>query len=217
MKIRLVIFDFDGTIGDTRRNIVMTMQQTMKECGLPVLDEATCCTTIGMPLRQCFTHILPNLTSKEADLCVETYERVFAENLKKVQPEIFPHVREVLFTLQQEGIQMAIASSRSSESLIGFLRAMNIADYFSCVLGAEDVSRPKPAPEPVLTILSRLGKAADETMVVGDMPVDVQMGANSGAHTCIVTFGNATPNQIEEAGAEFIIDEMSQLVPLIDM
>ena len=57
--MKLLIFDFDGTIGDTAGLIITTMQQTMRALELPVLPPATCATTIGLPLTQCFTHILP--------------------------------------------------------------------------------------------------------------------------------------------------------------
>ena len=59
MNIRLIIFDFDGTLGDTRRNIVMTLQQTMQEKHLPVLDEKQCAATIGLTLKDSFKTLFP--------------------------------------------------------------------------------------------------------------------------------------------------------------
>ena len=52
--IRLVVFDFDGTLGDTRRNIVLTMQDTLRRLGLPLAGEEECAATIGLPLPECF-------------------------------------------------------------------------------------------------------------------------------------------------------------------
>lgn len=113
MNIRLIIFDFDGTLGDTRRNIVMTLQQAMQEMHLPVIGEAQCAATIGLTLKNSFKTLFPQLTDEEA----------------------------------------------------------------------EDVTKPKPDPEPVLKTLSALGFAADATLVVGDMPVDILMGRNAGTRT----------------------------------
>ena len=56
--IRLIIFDFDGTLGDTRRNILLTMRQTLEELSLPVASEEECAATIGLPLRDCFLQLL---------------------------------------------------------------------------------------------------------------------------------------------------------------
>ena len=115
MSIKLIIFDFDGTLGDTRRNIVTTMQMAIKELQLPERSEAEW---------------------KEA----------------------------------------------------------------------------KPKPEPVLKTLAAMQFAANETLVVGDMAVDILMGYNAGAKTCGVTWGNGSREELKEAGADFIIDRMEDLL-----
>ena len=212
MNIRLIIFDFDGTLGDTRRNIVMTLQQTMRELRLPVVDEQTCAATIGLTLKDSFKHLFPHLTDGQADVCTETYRRLFDVNKKTLVPELFPHVSETLHTLHQRGLCLTIASSRSSASLREFLGDMGIAGYFSYIVGAEEVRHPKPDPEPVLLTLQALNAQAGETLVVGDMPVDVLMGKGAGAHTCAVTYGNASRAQLEVAGADFLIDDMAELL-----
>lgn len=215
MNIRLIIFDFDGTLGDTRRNIVMTLQQTMQEMHLPVIDEARCAATIGLTLKDSFKTLFPQLTDEEAEECAATYRRIFEVNKKKMVPQLFPHVAETLAELQQRGITMSVASSRSNASLRGFLKDMGIEDCISYIVGAEDVASPKPDPEPVLKTLEALNIPASETLVVGDMPVDILMGRNAGTRTCGATYGNASRQQLEEASADFIIDDMVELVNII--
>ena len=72
--------------------------------------------------------------------------------------------------------------------------------------------KAKPDPEPVLNTLSALGFKASETLVVGDMNVDILMGKNAGAKTCGVTYGNGTKEELEEAGADYIIDSFDELI-----
>jgi phosphoglycolate phosphatase len=86
MNIRLVIFDFDGTMADTRHNIVLTMQRVMRELGMPVADEETCASTIGLPLKDCFRKIFPELTDDGAEHCAETYRQIFFANAKSLVP-----------------------------------------------------------------------------------------------------------------------------------
>lgn len=211
MNIRLIIFDFDGTLGDTRRHIVTTLRQTMRELHLPIVDEQTCAATIGLTLKDGFMHLFPDLTEHQANECVDTYRRLFNENKKTMRPTLFPHVSETLRELHKQGFRLTVASSRSSASLREFLSDMGIADCFCYIVGAEEVCRPKPDPEPVLMTLHALGALAEETLVVGDMPVDMLMGKGAGTHTCGVTYGNANRAQLEEAGADFIIDDMAEL------
>lgn len=215
MNIRLIIFDFDGTLGDTRRNIVMTLQQTMQEMHLPVIDEARCAATIGLTLKDSFKTLFPQLTDEETEECAATYRRIFEVNKKKMAPQLFPHVAETLAELQRRGFTMTVASSRNTTSLRGFLKDMDIQQFISYVLGAEDVTKPKPDPEPVLKTLETLNIPASEALVVGDMPVDILMGRNAGTRTCGVTYGNASRQQLEKAGVDFVIDDMEELITTI--
>jgi phosphoglycolate phosphatase-like HAD superfamily hydrolase len=92
---------------------------------------------------------------------------------------------------------------------------MGVAEYFSYVIGADSVTHAKPNPEPVLKTLSDLGFRPEEALVVGDMPVDILMGKGAGAATCGVTYGNASREALTAAGADFIIDEFSQLKAIL--
>ena len=214
-NIKLVIFDFDGTMADTRHNIVLTMQRVMRELGMSVADEETCASTIGLPLKDCFRKIFPELTDDGAEHCAETYRQIFFANAKDLVPNMFPHVQETIDLLYARGIKMAIASSRTSASLHGFIREMHLMDKIAMVVGSDEVSHHKPHPEPVNVILSALNVPASETLVVGDMPVDILMGAAAGTHTCAVTYGNASAEELSAAGAEFLIDDMGKLGTLV--
>ena len=212
MSIKLIIFDFDGTLGDTRRNIVMTMQMTIKEMQLPERSEAECASTIGLPLAGCFRTLFSDIQDELIPRCAETYRRIFNENLQKITPEAFPGVVKTLKTLKEQGLVLTIASSRSRHSLIELTHNMCIADYISYFIGADDVKEAKPKPEPVLNTLAAMHFDASETLVVGDMAVDIQMGFNAGTKTCGVTWGNGSREELTEAGADYIIDRMEELI-----
>ena len=215
MDIKLIIFDFDGTLGDTRRNIVTTMQMVIKELQLPERTEAECAATIGLPLAGCFRALFPDIQDELIPRCAETYRRIFDENLQKIKPEAFPGVVKTLKTLKEQGIALTIASSRSRNSLTELTRDMGIADFISYLIGADDVKEAKPKPEPVLKTLTAMHNTASETLVVGDMAVDILMGSNAGAMTCGVTWGNGSREELEGAGANFIIDRMEDILGIL--
>ena len=215
MSKGLIIFDFDGTLGDTRRNIVTTMQMTIAELHLPNRSEEECAATIGLPLAGCFKTLFPDIQDELIPRCAETYRRFFHENLKTIHPEAFPAVVETLSILHQKGFVLTIASSRSRNSLMELTQNMGIADYISYILGADDVKEAKPNPEPVLKTLAEMSFDAAETLVVCDMAVDIQMGANAGAKTCGVTYGNGTKRELEEARADYIINSIDELIGIM--
>ena len=118
--------------------------------------------------------------------------------------------------LHQIGLTLTIASSRSRNSLTELTRNMGISDYISYILGADDVKEAKPKPEPVLKTLVDMHFDAGETLVVGDMAVDIQMGANAGTKTCGVTWGNGSREELAAAGATFIIDRIEDLIEIVN-
>ena len=212
MSKGLIIFDFDGTLGNTKRNIVTTMQMTINELQLPYRSEDECASTIGLPLAGCFKTMFPDLEESFISRCAETYRRIFNENLLTIKPEAFPGVVATLSALKEQGYTLTIASSRSRNSLKELTYDMGIADYISYILGADDVKEAKPKPEPVLKTLADMHFNAGETLVVGDMAVDILMGTNAGAKTCGVTWGNGSREELENAGADLIIDHASDLI-----
>lgn len=212
--VRLVIFDFDGTLGDTRQNIIITLQRTMRIMGLEVRDEATCAATIGLTLEDSFLKMYPDMSREDARKTVDVYRDIFYRSIEELQPELFPGVGDVVKELHSKGIILSVASSRTSPSLLLFLRNMGIADYFSLVLGADNVEHHKPHPEAVERTLSELGVDAEEAIVVGDMPLDVEMAHRAGVVAVGVSYGNASREELVESSADYVIDN---ILPLIDI
>lgn len=212
--IKLIIFDFDGTLGDTRRNIVTTMQMTIAELGLTGRTDDECASKIGLPLDGCFEALYPDEAKDTIQLCADTYRRIFQENLLTMKPQVFPKVKETLSMLKEQGYTLTIASSRWHKSLSELTHDLDIAEFISYLVGADDVEKAKPNPEPVIKTLAAMGADASQTLVVGDMNVDILMGLNAGAMTCGVTYGNGTRKELEDAGADYIINSIDELIEI---
>ena len=212
--IKLIIFDFDGTLGDTRGNIVTTMQMTIAELGLAGRTDDECASKIGLPLDGCFKALYPDEVKETIQICADTYRRIFQENLLTMKPRVFPKVKETLSILKEQGYTLTIASSRCHKSLSELTHDLKIAEFISYFVGADGVENAKPNPEPVLKTLTATGFNASQTLVVGDMNVDILMGLNAGAKTCGVTYGNGKKRELEEAGADYVIDTIDELTEI---
>lgn len=216
LSIKLVIFDFDGTIMDTRKPIVSAKQETMRRMGLPVLDEEACAATIGYTAKIGFQRLFPDIEEALADQCVTLYRSLFDEIIKAEPPVLFPKMTETLDKLEEMGMTCTIATSRNRRSLLGFLEQLGILDRFSYILAQEDTALLKPNGEPVEKTLRDLSFAAEQAIVVGDMPMDIAMGRNAGVRTCGVTYGNADRETLLSAGADFVIDRIDELIEILD-
>ena len=202
--IRLVIFDFDGTLGDSQKLITDTMLATIERLNLPMRSREECARTIGLPLKECFSSIIP-MSDEQAEECAEVYSEIF--NVKNVPGAVtaFPGVIETLERLSAQGILMSIASSRSHHSLAKLVEDLELSKYITYLIGADDVVEKKPAAEPVHKTLHHFNIEAHETIVVGDTEFDILMGRNAGTHTCGVTYGNGSRKSLEAAKAEWIV------------
>ncbi|MBF1620500.1 MAG: HAD family hydrolase [Prevotella sp.] len=202
--IRLVIFDFDGTLGDSQKLITDTMLATIERLNLPMRSREECARTIGLPLKECFSSIIP-MTDEQAEECAEVYSEIF--NVKNVPGAVtvFPGVIETLERLSAQGILMSIASSRSHRTLAKLMDELDLSKYITYLIAADDVVEKKPAAESVLKTLRHFNVEAHETLVVGDTEFDILMGRNAGTHTCGVTYGNGSKESLEAAKAEWIV------------
>ena len=202
--IRLVIFDFDGTLGDSQKLITDTMLATIERLNLPKRSREECARTIGLPLKECFSSIIP-MSDEQAEECAKVYSEIF--NVKNVPGVVkaFPGVVETLERLSSQGILMSIASSRSHRTLAKLMDELDLSKYITYLIAADDVVEKKPAAESVFKTLRHFNVEAHETLVVGDAEFDILMGRNAGTHTCGVTYGNGSRESLEAAGAEWIV------------
>lgn len=215
--MKLIILDFDGTLGDTRGVIVQTLQDTVRALGLPERTDAECAATIGLPLEGGLAQLFPGAAPDVVTRGAETYRRLFARNNRPGLVPLFPHVAETLRALRARGYTLAIASSREHASLQGFVHSLGMEEVIACVVGADDVTAHKPGPEPVRHILAHFGIAPSaDVLVVGDMTFDVLMGRAAGVRTVGVTYGNGTRAELRDAGADYIIDDFRELLHIVD-
>lgn len=215
METKVIIFDFDGTLCDTRSNIIIAFRATMEHLGLDMRDEETCGATIGLTLRDGFKSMYPEFDDAKIDYCVETYRQIFAERRKELMPDLFPGVKETLEALRKRGYRMTIATSRLTDSLMLFMRHHGIDHYFEYAVGSDSVTHHKPHPEPALKTLRELNIAPSEAIMVGAMPVDIAMAHNAGIRAIGVDYGNATREELEAAEADWIVDSITKILEII--
>lgn len=211
-KTRIIILDFDGTLADTAAVIVSTMQATIQELGLPCRSDGQCAAMIGLRLIEIPPVLFPEC-SIDGELYASTYRRLFHEFNTEGAVVLYPNVVETLSALKRKGIILTIASSRSHASLAGYVESLGLSSLISHILGADDVDKGKPDPEPVNRTLERFRLRPEEAIVVGDTSFDIHMGRNAGTKTCGVTYGNGSRESLVDS--DWLIDDFSQLLDSI--
>lgn len=209
---KIIILDFDGTLGDTASVIVQTTQATIKELGLPARTDEQCAAMIGLRLVEIPPVLFPEC-EVDGDLYAETYRRLFKVFNTEGAVTLYPNVMETILELHRRGIILTIASSRSRSSLADYIENLGLSEIITYYLGAADVTEGKPAPEAVNMTLEHFGLKPEDAVVVGDTVFDIHMGKNAGTRSCGVTYGNGSRESL--ADATWLIDDFAQLLNLV--
>lgn len=210
-ETKIIILDFDGTLGDTASVIIKTMHETIREMGLPTRTDEQCAAMIGLRLVEIPPVLFPECDI-DVDLYADTYRRLFDVHNKDGAVKLYPHVIETLKALKARGLTLTIASSRGQTSLSQFVKNLGLTEIITYILGAGDVENGKPHPEAIFKTLDKYGFTPDQAIMVGDTIFDIQMGINAGTRTCGVTYGNGSRESLSPA--DWLIDDFSELLAL---
>ncbi len=185
--MKLVIWDFDGTLADTRPIIEAGMDHALGRLGLPPEVREEWLKYVGLPveegIRQTFGPL--GLTVEEVLPVYRTFKHSEHEHLITG----FDGMTELLAELHRRGVRQAVASSKRSEPLRRQIAALEWTSYFDPVISPDEVSRPKPDPESIHVILAALGAAPEDTVMVGDTPFDLEMAQRAGVKGVAVGHG----------------------------
>jgi phosphoglycolate phosphatase len=208
-----IIFDVDGTLIDSKRDIAGAQLWVLKQLGINSLSEEDLYPHIGKPLAETFSLLLPDyLHSRipEAAVMYRDYYRPRALNTTT----LFPGVRETIEILAIRKIKLATATTKSSETTARVLNHFSIAEYFVQMQGTDN-GIFKPDPYVLNKVIHDQQWEISETMMVGDTDRDILAGKNAGLRTCGVTYGSFTKSRMNEIQPDWVIDSFPQLLSIV--
>ncbi len=208
---RAVLFDFDGTLGDSYPAITASVNHVRSQHGLPPLSEPEVRRHVGRGAGYLLSHTVP---AGAVEANIEAY-RAHHPSVLRSGTRLLPGAAEALRTLHARGLRLGICSNKPvlfTRELVGYL---GVASYLDLILGPEDVARPKPAPDMLQTALSRLQVAAAETLYVGDMVVDIQTARAAGVPVWVVPTGSDEIETLKRGQPNRLLRDLDELRGLL--
>lgn len=205
-EVDLFLFDLDGTLSDSKKDLVAAINHTLKTFGFPELSEERIVSLVGKGVSQ----IVSKFSGNNGKDKFETF-RVYLEHLDKHlldNTKPFPGVVETLSGITQK---KAIVTNKLSSMANRVVESMGIAPMIDLVVGADTAQSMKPNPDPINFALKKLGVDPNRTVMVGDTPDDIKAALAAGVIACGVTYGFGTRKDLKDAGAEIIIEDISEL------
>ena len=210
---RLFLFDLDGTLIDSREDIVRAVDAVMIRMALPPPSPADVIRLVGDGIEPLIERVLFKVTGVDPDpLQVSTGVKLILEEYRRHligTTSLYPGVRETLNAMHSA--ELGLISNKPEELCKRILAAFDLADRFCVVLGGDSLPRRKPDPAPLVNAMSRCGIAPAETVMVGDSPADIIAGKAAGAATCGVSYGFRSREELQAAGSDVIIDRFEDL------
>jgi len=204
-----VLFDLDGTLIDSIDLIVDSYLHVFRTHRLPALSREELVEGIGTPLWSVFG----GFTEDRAliDRWIVTYrEYNLAHHDQRVVA--FPGVIEMLRTIHDAGRPLGLVTSKNHAGAERGLRLIGARDLFTVIVGADDVTNPKPDPEPVRNALSQLDAEATTAWYIGDSHHDIICGNEAGTRTIGVTWGPVSRARLTASGPTHLVDTPDQLL-----
>jgi pyrophosphatase PpaX len=204
-----VLFDLDGTVVDSGAMILASFQHATRTVLSREIPEHELLAAVGGPgLREQMEAIDP----ARVEELIEVYSAHNARLHDALQP--CAGILDALEQLSAEGRGMAIVTAKRRATLaLAFEVLPELSRYFDVTVGAEDTTRHKPNPDPLLLAIERLGATAHDAVYVGDSPFDVQAAKAAGVGSIAVTWGRIhSRERLEREQPDAIVDTVEELL-----
>src|SRR6267154_3786000 len=210
-SVRALIFDLDGTLIDSQRDLIRSVSATLREMGREELHEDTVSGYIGHGAPQLVGRALGSATEDECQRALKFF-LAYYEDHKLDSTCAYPGVPEALEHLA--AFPMAILTNKPVRVSMRILKELGLAKYFRVVYGGNSFETKKPDPFGARTILREFGAAPAEAILVGDSEVDVQTARNAGTLAASVNYGFGTHDRAAYP-ADIYLNWLTDLVPLL--
>ena len=210
-EIKLFLFDLDGTLIDSKRDIANSVHHTMKMLGLPAIDDDVIYSFVGngvTPLIQKSVEVSGGHSFEKA---LEIFKAHYDQHLLDTT-KLFDGVEEVLEYFHK--IPKVVITNKSQGYSEKILKGLGVMKYFEGVYGGDTSFPKKPNPALVHHLLKEFGVSPKETAIIGDGRVDIETGKNAGILTCGVTYGFRPLKEIQESGCDFLIYSPKEILEL---
>ena len=210
-RIKLVIFDLDGTLVDAYQAIFKSFKFTMKKCAYPLKDNLTIRRAVGWGDGSLLS---PFVKAQDLKHALSIYRKHHKKELLK-SSRLFPGAEKVLRSLKAKGYKLAVASNRPTRFSLILIRHLGIASYFDYCLFADKLKHGKPHPEILNRIRKKFSLKPNQVVYVGDMAIDLQAGGRARIKTIAVSTGSSTPRELRKEKPYRIIRRIVDLLQIL--
>jgi phosphoglycolate phosphatase len=214
LPLKGVLFDLDGTLIDSVKDIASAVNVTRKHYGLEPLPVAVVRTYVGNGV---LVLLEKSLGAGDPQKIQEAYEifKAYYRVHSADETQAYPGAFELLDFLKKKNVKMGIVSNKPQEFTDFVLKKLNLAPYFGIAFGPEATPNRKPHPEPLLTALKQLGVSPSEAVMIGDSTVDIQAARAAHLKVGVLTHGYSQREDLNALDPDWMVDSLLEFIDLL--
>lgn len=211
MKSQACIFDLDGTLLDTLQDLANSVNIALEDFGQPVRTVEEVRAFVGNGVRKLMQRAVPEGTDE--DLGERIYERFLEvyDREKNHYTKPYEGILELIALLKARGIACAVLSNKNDDAVAALCEA-HFPNCFEFTQGMRPGVAPKPAPDALFALCTRMGINPEDAVYIGDSEVDVKTAQAAGMRLVAVTWGFRSREMLAKAGAKEMIDAPRELI-----
>jgi phosphoglycolate phosphatase len=208
--MRLLIFDLDGTLIDSKSDLAHAVNATRAHLGMPPLEHDTVSSYVGNGAPVLIRRALgPEAPDALVETALEYFLKYYREHALD-HTVLYPGVRESLARLLAAGRLLAVLTNKPTEVSRAIMAGLGVGEWFFRIYGGNSFEFKKPHPAGVEALLRESGVMPAQAMMVGDSSVDIRTARNGGIRACGVTWG-LQPETLADPAPDLLVDRMEQL------
>ncbi|NOY76483.1 MAG: HAD-IIIA family hydrolase [Calditrichaeota bacterium] len=214
MGFDLLIFDLDGTLVDTARDVHFCVNKARADFNLPPLTLEEARKSIGPGPNTFVDLVLPPDQKHRLDEFIKKFRACYIDHLTD-HSRPYPGVVELLHHLQMRQIPLVVATNKPRRYTEKLLRDLDLRKFFSGIFTPDDVTSRKPDPEMIVKILEEMRTRAGDALLIGDTDNDILAGKGAGVWTCAVTYGYGPEEVLQNLEPDFVIDQPKEILEIL--
>ena len=212
--MKLLIFDLDGTLIDSKLDLVHSVNAARAHLELPPISADLVATYVGSGAPVLMRRALgPDAGEADVQRALRYFLDYYREHMLD-NTYLYPGVREALDRLHDSGTPMAILTNKPVRFSQALVHGLGLGAHFFRIYGGNSFEQKKPDPVGILTLLEESGTVRDRTIMVGDSGVDVRTARNAQVMACGVTYG-FQPESFQQDPPDLMVDDMQQLADYV--
>ena len=211
MKSQACIFDLDGTLLDTLQDLANSVNIALEDFGQPVRTVEEVRAFVGNGVRKLMQRAVPEGTDE--DLGERIYERFLEvyDREKNHYTKPYDGILELIALLKARGIACAVLSNKNDDAVAALCEA-HFPNCFEFTQGMRPGVAPKPAPDALFALCTRMGINPEDAVYIGDSEVDVKTAQAAGMRLVAVTWGFRSREMLAKTGAKEMIDAPREMI-----